>query len=193
VAIVGEILVKYHPTANNNLQKVLEDEGAEVIMPELMDFFLYCAYNQIYKYEELSASRSSMKIAKFVIHSLERFRKEMKKALNKSKHFMAPSTIEKKAAKASELISLGNQGGEGWFLTAEMMELIEEGVENIVCVQPFACLPNHVMGKGMIKPIREKYPRSNIAPIDYDPGASEVNQLNRIKLMMETARKNLKR
>ncbi|WKY46738.1 acyl-CoA dehydratase activase-related protein [Eubacteriaceae bacterium ES3] len=191
VAIVGEILVKYHPTANNNLQKVLEDEGAEVIMPELMDFFLYCAYNQVFKYEELSGSRRSMKISRFVIHSLERFRKEMKKALNNSEHFYAPSTIEKKAAKASELISLGNQGGEGWFLTAEMMELIEEGVENIVCVQPFACLPNHVMGKGMIKPIREKYPRSNIAPIDYDPGASEVNQLNRIKLMMETARKNL--
>ncbi|KNZ41062.1 2-hydroxyacyl-CoA dehydratase [Acetobacterium bakii] len=191
VAIVGEILVKYHPTANNNLQKVLEDEGAEVIMPDLMDFFLYCCYNQVYKYEELSGLRRSMKTAKLLIKFLEFARKNMKIALKESTHFHAPSTIEKKAAKAQELISLGNQGGEGWFLTAEMMELIEDGIENIVCVQPFACLPNHVMGKGMIKPIRQKYPMSNIAPIDYDPGASEVNQLNRIKLMMGTAKKNL--
>lgn len=191
VAIVGEILVKYHPTANNNLQKVLEDEGAEVIMPDLMDFFLYCSYNQIFKYEELSGTKRAMTISKFIIQTLEWYRKEMKTALRESRHFTPPSTIEEKAKKAQELISLGNQGGEGWFLTAEMMELIEDGVENIVCVQPFACLPNHVMGKGMIKPIREKYPKSNIAPIDYDPGASEVNQLNRIKLMMETARKNL--
>ncbi|AWW26334.1 2-hydroxyacyl-CoA dehydratase [Acetobacterium sp. KB-1] len=193
VAIVGEILVKYHPTANNNLQLVLEAEGAEVVMPDLMDFFLYCAYNQVFKYEELSGKRKSMKRAKLLIKFLEFSRKNMKLALDASTHFHAPSTIEKKAGKAQELISLGNQGGEGWFLTAEMMELIEDGVENIVCVQPFACLPNHVMGKGMIKPIRQKYPRANIAPIDYDPGASEVNQLNRIKLMMETAKRNLDR
>lgn len=191
VAIVGEILVKYHPTANNNLQQVLEAEGAEVVMPDLMDFFLYCCYNQVFKYEELSGRRRSMKSAKLIIKFLEFTRKNMKIALKESIHFTSPSTIEKKAAKAKELISLGNQGGEGWFLTAEMMELIEDGVENIVCVQPFACLPNHVMGKGMIKPIRQKYPMSNIAPIDYDPGASEVNQLNRIKLMMGTANKNL--
>ncbi|MGL4607187.1 MAG: acyl-CoA dehydratase activase-related protein [Eubacteriaceae bacterium] len=191
VAIVGEILVKYHPTANNNLQQVLEDEGAEVVMPDLMDFLLYCCYNQIFKYKELSGSRKAMNISKFGINLLEFSRKNMKKALSESKYFSSPSTIEKKAEKAKELISLGNQGGEGWFLTAEMLELIEEGIENIVCVQPFACLPNHVMGKGMIKPIRQKYPLSNIAPIDYDPGASEVNQLNRIKLMMETAKKNL--
>jgi predicted nucleotide-binding protein (sugar kinase/HSP70/actin superfamily) len=193
VAIVGEILVKYHPTANNNLQAVLEAEGAEVVMPDLMDFFLYCCYNQVFKYEELSGKRKSMKSAKLIIKLLEFSRKNMKLALNASTHFHAPSTIEKKAKKAQELISLGNQGGEGWFLTAEMMELIDDGVENIVCVQPFACLPNHVMGKGMIKPIRQKYPLSNIAPIDYDPGASEVNQLNRIKLMMETAKRNLDR
>jgi predicted CoA-substrate-specific enzyme activase len=193
VAIVGEILVKYHPTANNNLQAVLEAEGAEVVMPDLMDFFLYCCYNQVYKYEELSGKRKSMRMAKLAIGLLEYFRKNMKNALEKSVHFHGPSTIEKKAKKAQELISLGNQGGEGWFLTAEMMELIDDGVENIVCVQPFACLPNHVMGKGMIKPIRQRYPLANIAPIDYDPGASEVNQLNRIKLMMETAKKNLDR
>ena len=191
VAIVGEILVKYHPTANNNLIEVLENEGAEVVVPDLIDFFLYCCYNSIYKYDELSGSKSGKTAGVAGIKVLEMYRKNMKKALDKSRHFHAPSTIYKKAEKAKELIALGNQGGEGWFLTAEMMELIESGVENIVCVQPFACLPNHVMGKGMIKPIRKRYPKANIAPIDYDPGASEVNQINRIKLMMETANKNL--
>lgn len=192
VAIVGEILVKYHPTANNNLIKVLESEGAEVVVPDLMDFFLYCCYNSIYKHDELSGSAKAKRNGILGIRVLEWYRKNMKKALDESEHFHAPSTIYKKAEKAGELIALGNQGGEGWFLTGEMIELIEEGVENIVCVQPFACLPNHVMGKGMVKPIRKRYPKANIAPIDYDPGASEVNQINRIKLMMETARKNLK-
>ena len=192
VAIVGEILVKYHPTANNNLVKVLEKEGAEVVVPDLMDFFLYCCYNAVYKHDELSGSASAKRNGLLGIKLLEWYRKTMKKALTESVHFGAPSTIFKKAEKAEELIALGNQGGEGWFLTAEMMELIESGVENIVCVQPFACLPNHVMGKGMVKPIRKRYPKANIAPIDYDPGASEVNQINRIKLMMETAWKNLK-
>ena len=170
---------------------MLENEGAEVVVPDLIDFFLYCCYNSIYKYDELSGSKSGKTAGIAGIKVLEMYRKNMKKALDKSRHFHAPSTIYKKAEKARELIALGNQGGEGWFLTAEMMELIESGVENIVCVQPFACLPNHVMGKGMIKPIRKRYPKANIAPIDYDPGASEVNQINRIKLMMETANKNL--
>lgn len=193
VAIVGEILVKYHPTANNNLVEVLEQEGAEVVVPDILDFLLYCCYNAIYKYEYLSGTKKGKLGGQAGIKLIEHYRKHMKKCLNASKHFSAPSTIEVKAEKAKELIALGNQGGEGWFLTAEMMQLIEEGVENIVCVQPFACLPNHVMGKGMIKPIRRRYPKANIAPIDYDPGASEVNQINRIKLMMETAWKNLNR
>ena len=193
VGIVGEILVKYHPTANNNLVKVLEKEGCQVVSPDIIDFFLYCSYNAIYKHDVLSGTAKAKRINELVIKVVEHYRKNMKQALNESRHFSAPSTIEKKAEKADELISLGNQGGEGWFLTAEMMELIESGVENIVCVQPFACLPNHVMGKGMIKPIRRRYPYANIAPIDYDPGASEVNQINRIKLMVETAWKNLEK
>lgn len=192
VAIVGEILVKYHPTANNNLVEVLEDEGAEVVVPDLVDFFLYCAYNNIFKYEKLSGTKKSADNSRWFIKIIEWYRKSMKGALSLSKRFRPPSSIESKAQRASELISLGNQAGEGWFLTAEMMELIEEGVENIVCIQPFACLPNHVMGKGMIKPIRSKYPIANIAAIDYDPGASEVNQLNRVKLMLAVANKNLK-
>ncbi len=191
VAVVGEILVKYHPTANNNLVQVLEDEGAQVVVPDIIDFILYCAYNNVFKYEKLAGTKKSMGNSLKGIKLIEWYRKSMKEALKDSSRFNPPSTIDKKARKAEELISLGNQGGEGWFLTAEMMELIEDGVENIVCVQPFACLPNHVMGKGMIKPIREKYPIANIAAIDYDPGASEVNQLNRIKLMLSVAFRNL--
>lgn len=191
VAVVGEILVKYHPTANNNLVQVLEDEGAQVVVPDIIDFILYCAYNNVFKYEKLAGTKKSMDNSLKGIKLIEWYRKSMKKALKDSRRFDPPSSIDKKARKAEELISLGNQGGEGWFLTAEMMELIEDGVENIVCVQPFACLPNHVMGKGMIKPIREKYPMANIAAIDYDPGASEVNQLNRIKLMLSVAFRNL--
>jgi len=191
VAIVGEILVKYHPTANNNLVQVLEEEGVEVVVPDIMDFFLYCSYNNIFKYEKLAGSKKAKDNSLRFIRIIEWYRKSMKKSLENSSRFRSPSVIEKKAQKAQEFISLGNQGGEGWFLTAEMMELIEDGVENIICVQPFACLPNHVMGKGMIKPIRNKYPMANIAAIDYDPGASEVNQLNRIKLMLAVANKNL--
>jgi predicted CoA-substrate-specific enzyme activase len=193
VGIVGEILVKYHPTANNNLVKVLEKEGCQVVSPDIIDFFLYCSYNAIYKHDVLSGTAKAKTANELAIKVVEHYRKNMKQALNESRHFSAPSTIQKKAKKATELISLGNQAGEGWFLTSEMMELIESGVENIVCVQPFACLPNHVMGKGMIKPIRRRYPYANIAPIDYDPGASEVNQINRIKLMVDTAWKNLEK
>ncbi|WP_246169727.1 2-hydroxyacyl-CoA dehydratase [Alkalibaculum sporogenes] len=193
VAIVGEILVKYHPTANNNLLKVLEEEGVEVVVPDLMDFFLYCAYNSVFKYEKLAGSKKTSQNSLRFIKIMEWYRKPMVKWLKTSKRFQPPTAIENKAKKAQELISLGNQGGEGWFLTAEMMELIEDGVENIVCVQPFGCLPNHVMGKGMIKPIRKKYPMANIAAIDYDPGASEVNQLNRIKLMLAVAYKNIEK
>lgn len=191
VGIVGEILVKYHPTGNNQLTKVLEEEGAEVCVPDLLDFFLYCAYNNKFKYEKLNGTKKSWIISNIVIKILELYRKTAKKEFMKSKHFRPPTTIEEKAKHANELISLGNQTGEGWFLTGEMIELVKHGVENIVCVQPFACLPNHVVGKSMIKPIKNKYPKANIAAIDYDPGASEVNQLNRIKLMLAVAHKNM--
>jgi predicted CoA-substrate-specific enzyme activase len=193
VGIVGEILVKYHPTANNQLVKVLEAEGAEVSVPDIMDFFLYCAYNAKFKYEKLDGTKKAWVYSNLFIKLAEWYRKTAKNALRKSKHFRAPTTIQEKATHAEELISLGNQTGEGWFLTGEMVELVKHGVENIVCVQPFACLPNHVVGKSMIKPIRKKYPYANIAAIDYDPGASEVNQLNRIKLMLAVANKNNER
>lgn len=191
VGIVGEILVKFHPMANNNVVDVIEEEGGEAVMPDLIDFFLYSAYDATFKYKKLDGSKTSMKTSDFVIKVIEFYRRSLKRELNKSKRFSSPHTIHELANKASKVISLGNQTGEGWFLTGEMMELLDEGVDNILCVQPFACLPNHVTGKGMIKALRHMYPYANITAVDYDPGASEVNQLNRIKLMLSVAMKNL--
>lgn len=191
VGIVGEILIKYHPTGNNQLVKVLENEGVEVCVPDLLDFFLYTAYNSKFKFTHLNGSRKQWVISKIIIEVIELFRSPMRNALAKSEFFKPPTRIEKKAKLAQRLISLGNQTGEGWFLTGEMVELVEHGIDNIVCVQPFACLPNHVVGKSMIKPIKAQYPYANIAAIDYDPGASEVNQLNRLKLMLSVAFSNL--
>lgn len=191
VGIVGEILVKYHPTGNNQLAEVLEKEGAQVVLPDLMDFFLYCAYNSKFKYEKLNGTKRTWQLSSIAIKVINWYRKAMKKALDDSVHFHGPSYIEHKAELAEELISLGNQTGEGWFLTGEMVELVKDGVENVVCVQPFGCLPNHVVGKSMIKPIKKMYPKANIVAIDYDPGASEVNQLNRVKLMLSVAFSNM--
>lgn len=191
VGIVGEILVKFHPVANNNLVDYLESEGAEAVMPDLVDFFLYCGYNADFRYKELSGKLSSKLAADAIIVYLEFYRKEMKKALKNSKRFSPPEKIHQLAEKASTILSIGNQTGEGWFLTAEMIELLESGVDNIACLQPFACLPNHITGKGMIKVLKERFPLANIVPIDYDPGASEVNQINRIKLMLANAYKNI--
>ena len=191
VGLVGEILVKFHPTANNNVVDIIEENGAEAVMPDLMDFFFYTAYDQEFKYRYLGDSKVKRNIYMMAIGFLESYRKAMKKALNDSKRFHAPAHIKDLGKMASQILSLGNQTGEGWFLTGEMIELIESGTSNIICMQPFACLPNHVTGKGMIKALKEKYPESNIVAVDYDPGASEVNQLNRIKLMLSVAFKKL--
>jgi predicted CoA-substrate-specific enzyme activase len=192
VGLVGEILVKFHPDANNNVVDVIEREGAEAVMPDLIDFFLYCAYDANFKYKNMAGTFKRLLINNLLIVGIEWYRRHLKKYLRRSKRFEAPHSIYHLADSASEILSLGNQTGEGWFLTAEMIELIKSGAENIVCMQPFACLPNHVTGKGMIKELRRRYPESNIVAVDYDPGASEVNQLNRIKLMMSVAFKNLK-
>ena len=192
VGLVGEILVKFHPTANNNIVDVVEREGAEAVMPDLIDFFLYSAYDGIFKYNYLSGSFAKNIKNRIIIEFIELYRRGLKKALKESKRFSPPPSIYELAKSAKEILSLGNQTGEGWFLTAEMIELIDCGAENIVCMQPFACLPNHVTGKGMIRELKRRYPHANIAAIDYDPGASEVNQLNRIKLMLSVAFKNLK-
>lgn len=191
VGIVGEILVKFLPAANNYLVDLLEAEGAEAVMPDLMGFLLYCAENANFKKDYLGASKKSAFINNSVIKLLEWFRKGAKKALAESNRFTPPSTIKETAELAKDLVSLGNQTGEGWLLTGEMIELIHNGAGNIVCCQPFACLPNHIVGKGVIKELRAAFPEANIIAVDYDPGASEVNQLNRIKLMLATANKNL--
>lgn len=191
VGVVGEILVKFLPSANNFLVELLESEGAEAVVPDLMDFLMYCAYNNIYKARYLGKSKKSALMSGIVIWALEQLRKEAVKSLRKSKRFEPPVPIRKLAEYAKDVVSIGNQTGEGWFLTGEMLELLHSGVNNIVCTQPFACLPNHIVGKGVIKELRRQNPNANIVAIDYDPGASEVNQLNRIKLMLSTAVKNL--
>ncbi len=191
VGVVGEILVKFSPLANNHIVELLESEGAECVMPDLMDFLLYCFYNNNFKWEHLGGSKKTATLSNVGISLLEAFRLSAKKALTASKRFTPPSDIRQLASMAKEFVSIGNQTGEGWFLTGEMLELIHEGVLNIVCTQPFGCLPNHIVGKGVIKELRRHYPEANIIAVDYDPGASEVNQLNRIKLMLATAQRNL--
>ncbi len=191
VGIVGEILVKFAPAANNHLVELLESEGAEAVVPDLLDFMLYCFYNQIYKADYLGTSRRASLFSRAGIWTLEEMRGAAAKEFAGSRHFTPPVSIYKLVEYASPIVNIGNQTGEGWFLTGEMVELIHSGVNNIVCAQPFGCLPNHVVGKGVIKELRKRFPSSNIVAIDYDPGASEVNQLNRIKLMLSTAQKNL--
>lgn len=191
VGVVGEILVNYHPAANNNIVKILEDEGVEVVMPDLLDFFLYCAYDLIINYKYLTGKTYHLLLGKYFIHYLEKSRRLVNLLLKQSKRFDAPCSIYHKAGLAGKIMSLGHHCGEGWLLTAEMIDLINRGIANIVCVQPFGCLPNHVTGKGMIKELKRNYPQANITALDYDPGASEVNQLNRLKLMLSVAFKNM--
>ena len=192
VGVVGEILVKFSPLANNHIVDLLEREGAEAVMPDLLDFMYYSFYNLNFKAEHLGFSKKGAFLCNVGIKLMDWFRADAKAALRRSKHFTEPGDIRHMAEMSSKFVSLGNMTGEGWFLTGEMLELIESGVKNIVCTQPFGCLPNHVVGKGVIKQLRASYPDANIIAVDYDPGASEVNQLNRIKLMLAMAQKNLR-
>ena len=193
VGVVGEILVKYHPLANNDIVGLLEREGAEAVVPDILGFGHYSAYNSVQKEKYLGGSSKARTFSGIAIKALEYYQKPMIEALKASKRFDAPVNIETLGEYAEPIVSLCNQTGEGWFLTGEMMELIHTGVNNIVCTQPFGCLPNHVVGKGVIKEIRRRYPLANIVAVDYDPGASEVNQLNRIRLMLASAYKNLEK
>ena len=188
VGIVGEILAKYHPVANNNIEKVLMEEGAEVIMPDFVDFFMYSAYDAVVKRELLDGKLKSKLIAQMFIQLMEFYRRPVRKAMKHSKRYLPPHTIGEIAALAKEHVSLGNMAGEGWFLTGEMVKLIRHGVPNVVCLQPFGCLPNHITGKGVIHSLRKHYKEANILAIDCDSGASEVNQLNRLKLMLSVAK-----
>jgi len=187
VGVVGEILVKFHPTANNQIVETIEREGAECVMPDLLDFFFYTFATGIFRHEQLAFPKKTERNAKLLVWGLELYRKKMKKYLRKSRRFEAPNSIYEMMKGVDDIVQLGNITGEGWFLTAEMVELIHEGAPSIACVQPFACLPNHVTGKGMIKELRRRFPEANISAIDYDPGSSEVNQLNRLKLLLSNA------
>ena len=187
VGVVGEILVKFHPTANNQIVETIEREGAECVMPDLLDFFFYSFATGIFRHDQLAFPEKTKRNAKLLVWALELYRRKMKKYLNKSRRFEAPNSIYKMMKGVDDIVQLGNITGEGWFLTAEMVELIHEGAPSIACVQPFACLPNHVTGKGMIKELRRRFPSANISAIDYDPGSSEVNQLNRLKLLLSNA------
>ena len=192
VGIVGEVLIKYHPFGNNFVADLLEKEGAEVILPDFMGFVKFMATHKITFNSLLNTNKTSAKVMKAAIKLIDILEKDMKIALaNSKKNYLPPCDIWHLEDKVKNVLSIGNQTGEGWFLTAEMIEYIEHGIPNIICVQPFACLPNHVVGKGVIKTIRENYPYANISPVDYDPGASETNQANRIKLLMTVAKDNL--
>ena len=190
VGVVGEILVKFHPTANNQIVDVIEREGCEAVVPGLIEFFLFGIAGGIFQ-RQLGKTKKSEVGSKIALKAIAKLREPVRKALEASNRFEPPTDIYELAEYASEILSLCNSMGEGWLLTAEMVELIKTGAPNVVCTQPFACLPNHVVGKAVIKELRRRYPESNIVAVDYDPGASEVNQLNRIKLMISVAKANL--
>ena len=192
VGVVGEILVKFHPTANNDVVRVIESEGCEANVPGLVDFFLFGTSNQINLRHELGTKVSSRFTHGLGIAAVDAMRAPINKMLEKSERFEPYPQIFDLAKRAEDVLSLCNTMGEGWLLTAEMIELIETGTPNIVCASPFACLPNHVVGKSVIKRLRQLHPKSNIVAVDYDPGASEVNQLNRIKLMISVAKENFR-
>ncbi len=192
VGVVGEILVKFHPTANNDVVRVIESEGCEANVPGLIDFFLFGTSNQINLRHELGTKAKKRLTHGIGIAAIDALRKPINDMLEASTRFEPYTQIFELGKKAEEVLSLCNTMGEGWLLTAEMIELIETGTPNIVCASPFACLPNHVVGKSVIKRLRQLHPQSNIVAVDYDPGASEVNQLNRIKLMISVAKENFR-
>ena len=189
VGIVGEIFVKYSPLANNNLEKFLLSEGAEPVVPGLYDFLMYCVYNTLNECVLYKKNTAVYPIYKFVYRILCKKKRDVIELIKKNGIFEAWTPFEEIVALAPDFISTAVKMGEGWLLTAEMLELGKSGCTNIVCTQPFGCLPNHICGKGMMKPIKEKNPNINIVAIDYDAGASRVNQENRLKLMLFNARR----
>lgn len=188
VGIVGEILLKYHNDANHNVAQLIFDEGCEVVATDMLSFFLYCMYDHIFNYKQLNGDKKNYRIAKIGIKFVELTTFAQRFFLKHSKHFTAPAKLKKLRKSVKGLVSLGHQSGEGWMLVAEMVHMLEHGTNNILCIQPFGCLPNHITGKGMIKTLRQKYPNANIVALDYDPGTSETNQINRIKLMLTVAK-----
>ena len=191
VGIVGEIFVKYSPLGNNDLEDFLAREGAEVYVPGLLDFMLYCIYNNVIDYDFYGMKKIKAVISKIIYKFLLKKEQDIIDAINKNGKFVPPSNFDDTIKSRKGYISKGVKMGEGWLLTAEMIELIERGFSNIICTQPFGCLPNHIVGKGMMKEIRERNPEANIIAIDYDASASKINQENRIKLMLSNAKEKL--
>ena len=193
VGIVGEIYVKYSPLGNNNLEEFLYQEGAEVVVPGLLDFCLYCVYNNVLDHQLYDMRKRSVVMWRWVTRYLSRKKNDMIRIIKEDGSFQPPSSFEQIASlpQREDCVGIGMKMGEGWLLTAEMLELCEMGVKNIVCTQPFGCLPNHIVGKGMMRPVKDRYQDVNIVAIDYDPGASKINQENRLKLMLANARKNI--
>jgi predicted nucleotide-binding protein (sugar kinase/HSP70/actin superfamily) len=187
VGIVGEILVKYHANANERLIEIVESEGGEAVVPDLAGFILYCLYDAIFSYKKLAGKFLPNLAGRAGIAVLNFLRRPVALALRGTR-FGELHDIYDMVKQAEMIVSPANQGGEGWFLTAEMMSLIESGVKNVLCIQPFACLPNHITGKGVAKELKRRYKGVNILALDYDASVSNVNQLNRIKLLMATAR-----
>ncbi len=188
VGIVGEIYVKFSALGNNGLEKFLLSEGAEPVVPGLTDFMIFKFYNRVADVELYGGSRLKRAVCKLGMGYMESCQKDMIGALERSGRFRAPGTFAKLHQLIQGYLGDGNKMGEGWLLTAEMLELIHAGVPNIVCAQPFGCLPNHIVGKGMIRRLKDDYPYSNIVAIDYDPSATQINQENRIKLMLANAK-----
>ena len=187
VGIVGEIFIKYSPLGNNDLEAFLMHEGAEVVVPGLADFCLYCVYNNMMDSALYGKWRQRGALAKIAMRFLLKKQKDMISLIQKEGSFDPPTPFDHTLTLGTAFVGRGTKMGEGWLLTAEMVELYEQGVKNIVCAQPFGCLPNHIVGKGVMKPMKEKYPDINIVAIDYDPGATRINQENRLKLMLSNA------
>ncbi len=187
VGIVGEIFVKFSPLGNNDLEEFLHNEGAEVVMAGLFDFCMYCVYNNVVDGKLYDRFKKKSIISKIIYNFMESKQLDLINAVKNHGFFRPPAPFAHTVSLTKGYVSTGAKMGEGWLLTAEMLELIEQNVQNIVCTQPFGCLPNHIVGKGMMKPIKENHPNVNIVAVDYDPGATKINQENRLKLMLSNA------
>ena len=190
VGVVGEIYVKYSPLGNNDLERFLLAEGAEPVVPGLTDFIIFKIYNREVDVDIYGGSALKRLVVRYMKHYVEQCQQDMINALKRSGRFRAPGPFSELQRLAKDYLGPGNKMGEGWLLTGEMLELIHTGTPNIVCAQPFGCLPNHIVGKGMLRKIKDNNPTANIVAIDYDPGATRINQENRIKLMLANARRN---
>ena len=193
VGIVGEIYIKYSPLGNNKLEKFLAEQQCEVKLPGMMGFMLYCVYNGVEDVKLYGGGFVKKQLMSFAYSLVLKLENMTIDAIRAYSDFDVPGSFPEMKAGAEQIIGLGAKMGEGWLLTGEMVELNKSGFKNIICTQPFGCLPNHIVGKGMIRKIREQDPDCNIVAIDYDPSATQVNQENRIKLMLSIARENMKK